>query len=209
MPTVDHETYVCAFDNMMAPKLSEAAQQTGAGSRFVPLGSAKVRLNAAQAKIIGADTGLAVPGSYLPDASWRLDHPGRRTISRPGLVLEVCVTQSLEDAMEKVHFYLGSTNGAVRGVIIIDLTRKGRRASVTACVADCDSAPGNGDTLTIRHNWLMEDKVGIPLAPCLTCTSLVVSSPPPHPLPLHTLTDMTAADPLMFTISKREDDSPC
>jgi hypothetical protein len=121
-------------------------------------GSADVILDLEQAGMVAKGnrtSGTAIPQKLQPDASWR-----RRGIDRPGLVVEIAYSQPKEECIKNAYFYLGSTDGEVRCVIIIDLRYKGLLASVSVIVGDWDDNGMGPDEGGIIHSvWRVRDKV--------------------------------------------------
>jgi hypothetical protein len=172
MPTFAHESFSRNFDDLVRYKFRERGADS-LGLLYVASGSTTVKLDRGEAAVLAAGTNADVPTSYQPDASWCLIDPRNPQLRRPGLVVEVCATQKKQDAMKKAKFYLGSTKGEVRCVIIVDLVNKNLVATVSVCVADHAASRSKAGKLPISRRWLAEDEVWRrygAVAPIMSCS---------------------------------------
>ncbi len=130
-------------------KSSEAGDMT---VLFRSRGPAAVELVPDQARRLAAARGTAhipCPRSLRPDASWL-----RHGSDRPGLVVELAYSQPQDECLRRAEFYLGSTSGEVRCVIIVDLRYSGLEASVLVVMGDWDDEGREPDAGgVIRHVW--------------------------------------------------------
>jgi hypothetical protein len=140
MPKLPHESFVRAFDTLLTQKLDayEGEEVDRPLQQFDSCGMTDVEMVTRQAKAVAEEHGLTQPSCYRPDASWRLFDICCRRQLHPGLVVEVCSTQSNNDAPNKLSCYFSSTNAEVRCLTIVDLTHAGLKATVSVYVANYD-----------------------------------------------------------------------